>query len=100
MVSEGKSFPDLVERYYMDFFVPAMRIISELLAAGISSAEFDPEIAQQGTEIIIAPAALLTLMRLIFDQRQPIDETAYVTAHIKFLLRVLLTPSGRDDARQ
>lgn len=100
MVSEGKSFSGLVERYYLDFFIPAMRIISELLAAGIDSGEFDSELAQEGAEIIIAPAALLTLMRLVFDQRQAIDETAYITAHIKFLLRVLLTPSAPDNTRQ
>jgi AcrR family transcriptional regulator len=100
MVSEGKAFPDLVERYYLDFFVPAMRVISDLLAAGIKSGEFDPDIAQQGAEFVVAPAALLTLMRLIFDQRQAIDETAYITAHIKLLLRALLTSSVLNNARQ
>ncbi len=100
MVSEGKSFPNLVERYYLDFFVPAMRIISDLLAAGIDSGEFDPDIAQQGAEIVVAPAALLTLMRLIFDERQAFNETAYIAAHIKLLLRALLTSSARENARR
>lgn len=57
MVSDGKSFPGLVE-----------------------------------------PAALLTLMRLIFDQRQAIDETAYITARIKLLLRALLTLPAPENA--
>jgi AcrR family transcriptional regulator len=99
MVAEGQSFPNLVERYRSDFFIPAMRIISELLAAGTKSGEFDSEIAQQGAEIVVAPAALLTLMRLIFDQREPIDEKAYITVHVKLLLRGLLTPAARDNAR-
>jgi AcrR family transcriptional regulator len=97
MVSDGKSFPQLVERHYRDFFAPAMRMVSELLAAGIASGEFRPEIAKHGAEIVVAPSVFLTLMRLIFDQSLEIDEEAYIASHADLLLNGLLTPAAREN---
>jgi AcrR family transcriptional regulator len=97
MVSDGKSFPQLVEHHYRDFFAPAMRMVSELLAAGIASGEFRPEIAKLGAEIVVAPAVFLTLMRLIFDQSLEIDEEAYIASHADLLLNGLLTPAAREN---
>ncbi|MCI4677759.1 TetR/AcrR family transcriptional regulator [Rhodoblastus acidophilus] len=95
MVSDGKSFPQLVERHHRDFFAPAMRMVSELLAAGAASGEFRPEVAKHGAEIVVAPSVFLTLMRLIFGGSLELNEDAYIVCHIELLLNGLLTPSGR-----
>jgi AcrR family transcriptional regulator len=97
MVSDGKSFPRLVEHHYRDFFAPAMHMVSELLAAGVSSGEFRPEIAKHGAEIVVAPSVFLSLMRLIFDQSLEIDEEAFIALHADLLLNGLLTPAAREN---
>jgi hypothetical protein len=95
MVSDGKSFPQLVSRHHRDFFAPAMAMVSELLAAGIASGEFRPEIGRHGAELVVAPSVFLSLMRLIFDDSLEIDEEAYIATHIDLLLNGLLTAAGR-----
>lgn len=95
MVSDGKSFPQLVWRHYRDFFAPAMAMVSELLSAGIASGEFRPEIAKHGSELVVAPSVFLSLMRLIFDESLEIDEQAYIATHVDLLLNGLLTPAAR-----
>lgn len=98
MVSDGKSFPNLVEHHYRDFFAPAMGMVSDLIAEGVASAEFRPEIAKHGAGIVMAPAVFLSLTRLIFAERLQIDEEAYIAAHIELLLHGLLTPAARGGA--
>ncbi len=97
MVSDGKSFPQLVESHHRNFFAPAMGMIAELLAAGVASGDFRPEVLKHGAEIVIAPSVFLTLMRLIFGSNLAIDEEAYIAAHVDLLLNGLLTPAGREN---
>jgi AcrR family transcriptional regulator len=97
MVSDGKSFPSLVWRHYRDFFAPAMAMVSELLAAGVASGEFRPEVGRHGAEVIVAPSVFLSLMRLIFDESLEIDEEAYIATHVDLLLNGLLTPAGHEN---
>jgi len=94
MVAEGKCFPQLVERHYRNFFDPAMRMVSELLAAGAASGDFRPEVAQHGAEILVAPSVFLSVMRLIFGANLAIEEKAYIAGHIDLVLNGLLTPQG------
>jgi AcrR family transcriptional regulator len=97
MVSEGRHFPQIVEHHYRDFFAPAMRMISELLAAGAASGEFRPQFAKHGAEIVVAPSVFLTLMGLIFEQSLEIDEEAYIALHTDLLLNGLMTPAAREN---
>jgi AcrR family transcriptional regulator len=94
MISDGRNFPELVERHHRDFFAPAMRMISELLAAGAASGDVRPEIMEHGAEIVIAPSVFLSLMRLIFGESLILDEDAYIACHIDLMLHGLLTPQG------
>jgi hypothetical protein len=96
LISDGKAFPALVERYHRTFFVPAMNIVSKLLVTGIAEGEFGLEASKYGPEIVVAPAALLSMMRLIFPERLHIDSDAYVSAHIELLFLGLLTPAARN----
>lgn len=95
MVAEGKGFPQLVEDHHAEFFAPAMRLVGDLLACGVASGEFRPEIAGESAEIILAPAVFLSLLRLIFTDRLDVDEDAYIGAHIDLTLNGLLTPAAR-----
>jgi AcrR family transcriptional regulator len=97
MVSDGKGFPQLVKNHYRDFFAPAMAMVSELLAEGVASGEFRPEIARHGAELVVAPSVFLSLMRLVFDAALEIDEQAYIATHLDLLLNGLLTPRGREN---
>ena len=95
IVAESKSFPSLVEDHYRDFVSPAMRLVSDLLAAGAASGEFRADVTPESTEIILAPAVFLSLLRLIFADRLEVDEEAYIGAHIDLALNGLLAPVFR-----
>jgi AcrR family transcriptional regulator len=100
MVSDGKSFPSLVEEYYRDFVGPAMRMVGGLLAEGAAKGEFRPEITRESAEIIIAPAVFLSVQRLIFGEGLALDEDAYVAAHIDMALNGLLAPAHKTNSLQ
>lgn len=95
LLAEGSRFPDLVQRHDEEFIDPFVARLREMVAAGIKAGEFRATSAADFPEIIFSPMLLLTVWRLLFDKRQPIDVDAFIDAHFELLMNGL---SGRAGA--
>lgn len=89
LIAEGRRFPQLVDRHAAEFIDPFVEQLHDLLTAGVAAGEFRATPAIQFTEIIVSPAMLLKLMWLLFDDRRPVDLTAFIDAHVDLLLNGL-----------
>lgn len=94
LVAEGSRFPDLVQRHDEEFMDPFVSRLREMVEAGIKAGEFRATSAINFPEIIFSPMLLLTVWRLLFDKRQPIDVNAFIDAHFDLLMRGLADAHG------
>lgn len=90
MVAEGKFFPQLVAEHYRDYVMPMLRMLSALLDEGVKAGQFRADLTSETVRIVIAPILFLGVIRLIFGDVPPVDEEAYVAAHIEMTLNGLL----------
>ncbi|MCW2274102.1 TetR family transcriptional regulator [Rhodoblastus acidophilus] len=90
MIAEGKNFPQLVAEHYRDFVVPLLSMVSALLEQGVATGQFRADLCRETVRIVIAPTLFLGVLRLIFGDAPPVDEEAYVDAHIDLTLNGLL----------
>lgn len=90
MVAEGKLFPQLVAEHYRDFVTPMMAMVAALLKEGAQAGEFRADLNPEAVKIVIAPTVFLSMAKLIFGDALPVDEHAFVAAHIDLALNGLL----------
>jgi len=90
MVAEGQSFPHLVAEHYRDFVVPLLGMVTSLLDQGVAAGQFRADLPRETVRVVIAPTLFLGIVRLIFGDAPPVDEEAYVDAHIEMALTGLL----------
>jgi AcrR family transcriptional regulator len=90
MIADGKSFPQLVAEHYRDFVLPLLGMVSALLEEGVASGQFRADLTRETVRIVIAPTLFLGVVRLIFGDAPPVDEEAYVAAHVDLTLNGLL----------
>lgn len=90
LVADGKSFPHLVAEHYRDFVLPLMGLVSGLLDQGVAAGEFRADLPRESVRVVVAPTLFLSVIRLIFGDAPPVDEEAYVDAHIELAMTSLL----------
>jgi AcrR family transcriptional regulator len=90
MVAEGKHFPQLVAEHHRDFVTPMLGMVSALLDEGVKAGQFRADLSRETARIVIAPTLFLGVIRLIFGEASPVDEQAYVAAHLDLTLNGLL----------
>jgi hypothetical protein len=90
MVAEGKFFPQLVAEHYRDFVMPMFAMVSTLLEEGVKAGQFRADLNYENVKIVIAPTVFLSVIRLIFGEAPPVDEEAYIAAHLDMMLNGLL----------
>ncbi|MCW2285968.1 AcrR family transcriptional regulator [Rhodoblastus acidophilus] len=90
MIAEGKHFPQLVAEHYRDFVVPLLGLVSTMLDEGMATGKFRADLSLETVRIVVAPTLFLGVVRLIFGDAPPVDEEAYVAAHIDLTLKGLM----------
>jgi len=90
MIADGKSFPHLVAEHYRDFVLPLLGMVSALMEEGVAAGQFRGDLSRETVRIVVAPTLFLSVIRLIFGDAPPVDEEAYVAAHIDLILNGLL----------
>jgi AcrR family transcriptional regulator len=94
MIADGKNFPQLVAEHYRDFVLPLLGMVSSLLDEGAAAGAFRADSPRETVRVVIAPTLFLSVVRLIFGDSPPLDEDAYVAAHIDLTLNGLLANGG------
>ncbi|RWM98763.1 MAG: TetR/AcrR family transcriptional regulator [Mesorhizobium sp.] len=89
-LAEGSRFPNIIDRHYSEFIAPLLDAVRALIEQGVASGEFHQGAAASIPEVVISSAVHLTIWKLIFADRNPIDEATFIEAHIDLVLNGLL----------
>lgn len=88
VIAEGVRFPDLIDRHHEEFIAPIIRKIGAILEEGAALGEF-PHKPAAFADITMAPVLAMMIIRLIFDDRQPVEKNAFRNEHLKLVLQGL-----------
>lgn len=89
VVSEGRTFPDLIDRHHLTFMEPVITRIDAILDKGSQSGVFRRGKSAELSKVIMAPVIGTVVIRLIFDDRQPLDSKEVLSAHLELLMNGL-----------
>ena len=92
-LAEGARFPDIVDRHYDEFIAPLLGAVGALVEQGVASGEFRKGAAASNPEVVVSSVLYVIVMRLMFADRRPIDEPAFITAHVDLALNGILKGS-------
>lgn len=93
LVAEAKRFPALVSYYHREAISRGKAIAAEILRRGIESGEFRDGPATRYPEVIIGPAIMAAVWKLVFEPVEPMDLDAMVEAHLDLVLSSIVKPS-------
>ena len=83
LIAEGGRFPDLLSFYHTEVISKGRALLTRLIQRGVENGEF--RAGATTTELpmlVIAPALMAVLWRLLFDDIDPIDPERFLEAHL------------------
>lgn len=92
-LAEGTRFPHIVDQHYDEFIAPLVDIVGALVREGVETGEFRDAPASHTPEVIVSSVIHIVVWRLMFEDRRPLDEKAFVDAHIDMVLKGLVNRS-------
>ncbi|GLS33464.1 transcriptional regulator, TetR family [Mesorhizobium albiziae] len=92
-LAEGARFPDIVDRHYDEFIAPLFGAVGGLVEQGVASGEFRQGAAASTPDVVVSSVLHITVWRLLFADRRPLNEPAFIEAHIDLVLKGLLQRS-------
>lgn len=96
IITEAENFPDLAHFYRDEVLARTRAIVRRLLAAGVASGEFRPEVAEAAgyAEIVLAPVLMLSVWQMILGQDDAPAAEAMRSAHHDMLIAALARPTA------
>lgn len=94
MISEGHKHPDLVDYYHANVVAPALDAITDALRRGVASGELRDTAISDVPHILIAPAILSVLWRLVFVGHD-LDVDKLVDTNIQLIVDHIRSPGQR-----
>jgi AcrR family transcriptional regulator len=89
IIAEGPRFPEIAGFYHREVISPARAILRTLIERGIARGEFSASAPIDYPEIVVAPALLAAIWKLLLEPHEPIDAERYMAAHLDLVLRGL-----------
>lgn len=89
-LAEGSRFPHIVDQHYDQFIAPLISMVGTLVREGVETGEFRDAPASQTPEVIVSSIIHIAIWRLMFEDRRPLDERAFMAAHIDMVLKGLI----------
>lgn len=89
-LAEGTRSPGIVDRHHDDFVAPLLDAVSMLVDQGVAAGEFSECPVAKVPHVIISSLIHLAVWHLMFGDRKPLDQDAFIEAHIDLVLRGLL----------
>lgn len=88
VVSEGRTFPDMIDRHHDTFMEPMINRIDQIVDAGVARGIFRQKNAEL-SKVIMAPIVGTVVFHLIFDDRRPLDSDEVLSTHLDLLMNGL-----------
>ena len=89
MIAEGPRFPSLTEFYEREIIRRGEAVMQRTLDYGTERGEFVPPQGEFVGKILMGPAMMVALWRLVFSDHRKVDTQAFLQTHIDFVLRGL-----------
>jgi AcrR family transcriptional regulator len=86
LIAEAPRFPSLIDRHFEEFIQPILARIERWLAEGQADGTLRRSGLENLPEMILGPAMMLQISRLLFANRRPIDVAAYCATQLDFTL--------------
>lgn len=95
LIAESARFPQLVEFYHREAIGRGKALLGAVLARGVASGEFRDCPAARQPEVIMGPAVLAAVWKLVFDKVEPLHLDEYMDAHLDLVLNgIRSAPAG------
>jgi AcrR family transcriptional regulator len=94
LIAEGPRFPRLVTFYHREIVQRAMSTVQGILRHGVERGEFRATLPLDYPQVIVGPALVGAIWKLLFDEQEPLDLTGLCNAHIDIILKGLLAQDG------
>lgn len=89
VIAEGPRFPEMARFYHAEIVSKGKGMLRTLIERGVARGEFRASALSAYPEIIIAPALVAAVWKLLFEPYEPVDSAAFAEAHLEAMLRAL-----------
>lgn len=98
LLSEADRFPALSELYHREIVARGRELLERVVARGIARGEVRPGAAADLPIVLVAPAIMAAVWRIVFDRHAPISTERFLAAHRDLVFDGLLTSAPPDAA--
>lgn len=91
ILMEGKNFPDLPALYHREGISKGQKILKRIIARGIERGEIRQGAAADLPMVLMAPALMAAIWKMMFEEQQPVDPQMFFDAHVDLVLNGILS---------
>lgn len=89
IIAEGSRFPEIARFYHAEMISKARELLRHVILRGVRRGEFRESALSDFPEILVAPALIAAIWKLLFEPFEPVDTDAYMAVHIEAVIRLL-----------
>lgn len=89
VIAESARVPAIAAFYHREVIARARAALTALVAQGIAEGTFADGAVARRPEILIGPAMMAVIWRLVFEDVEPLDREAFLAAHLDLILNGL-----------
>jgi AcrR family transcriptional regulator len=93
MIAEGHRFPELTRFYYEEIIAKGRLLLERIIALGLTQGEFDRTAVARAPMVIMAPALMAAIWKLLFEPYHPVAPEDFAEAHTDLVFKGLLSRS-------
>jgi AcrR family transcriptional regulator len=96
LVAESGRFPHLAEFYHREMVSRGKTLLRAVVARGIATGEFRDGPVARHPEVLLGPAIMAALWKMLFDRLEPLDLESFLAAHLDVVLNGLKNPDAPE----
>jgi AcrR family transcriptional regulator len=89
LIAEAPRFPELVAFYHREVVSRGRVLLQAIVARSVASGEFRAGPASMTPEVIIGPALMLAVWKMLFESIDPLDLERFMEAHVDLVMHGL-----------
>ncbi len=97
LIAEGPRFPRLIEFYHREVIQRGMAGVRGIMSYGIARGEFRADLPIDYPQVVVGPALVGAIWKMLFDEHEPLDVDGLCKAHIDVILNGLVAHRGPAD---
>ncbi len=87
---EGKNFPQLPKLYYREGVTKGQQVLKRIIERGIERGEVRRGAASDLPIVVMAPALMAAIWKMMFHELQPVEPEKFYAAHVDLVMNGLL----------